>query len=209
MVYLRSKEGKSGMSTLWVVSGMFGSGRTKLAEKIKLKVRACDIPAIVVSVDQTSYSLYEKYGFSDREEKENLKKVSEGLFKAKIVQCMRDRLLDVVVEGEFTEEWISFFEGIRKKYKKRVVVVNCNTADFDDVWGGRMEDYLHVYKSTVAEGYVEGKITRVDDEFFNKSKFKALYEADVYGKIPGDEVYGYNEMLFKLSEIGEGIFSVR
>ena len=196
------------MGTLWVLSGVFNSDRATTAEKLKCSIRLRDVPAVVVSLDSTFCNLSEDYGFYDIEEKTILKNAAINLVKAKIAQCARDELLNTVVEGEFTEEWIPFFESMRAKYNLRVVIVNFSGSTFKDAWSGFSVDPYKVYDCSVARSYTSGRVSDLTGHEKSKYAYKKLFERGAYGRLTGDEVYSYDEFMKRFSENADSLLRV-
>lgn len=118
---------------LYVVSGISASGKTTLAKRISEKLN-CKL----FSLDSYKEQLYELYGFISEQERLILWNMAKYKFQAEITTTIRNGE-SVIVEYPFDTSWQEFFNYLSKIYSYTLVIVNCNTRSFEDIWNSRVE----------------------------------------------------------------------
>lgn len=174
---------------LVVVTGISGSGKTTLAKEIQERVGG-----VLLSVDDFKQKEYEYSGFVDLDERYVLNDLAKCVFKREVMLCMRDGEETVIVEYPFSLEWGHFFASECAKYGYTLVVVNCNTAPFDEIWERRcvrdIDRNLRPMCLT-AERYINGKEYMMDNKLSEEHRKEQLerYKIGYYTSIVGDLNY--------------------
>lgn len=173
---------------LIVVTGISGSGKTTLAQKLEA-VSGFHYLAL----DDFKVKVYERYGFLTEEERILLRKMAVCEFSAEILQSARSNE-SLIIDYPFSQEWQSLFDYVRQQYDYRIVVVNCNTRNFEDIWADRIardSDFSVREKSLTAAKYVRDELYVPDGH--NTNSYKKIkqeqYENNKYCRIVGDVAF--------------------
>lgn len=118
------------MKKLVIITGISGSGKTTLAKKLYDYYDT----AILLSVDAIKENIYELVGFSNREQKKNLKEEIYQIFQNLLEVCMRREDSLIFVEYPFGEKWKTFFQTLSTQYQYEVVTIQVYGASFDEIW---------------------------------------------------------------------------
>lgn len=172
-------------SSLIIITGMAGSGKTTLANKIVEKYKY-----LLLSMDDYKVELYEKYGFINEVERKRLWNLAKETFCAEIIFYMRQRKT-IIVEYPFDETWQDFFDLITKQYQYKSIVIKCDSREFDDIWTSRVKRDLESNKRPkclTASKYIKDVLyesnNKLSDE--NREKKRRAYKENKYTSIKGD-----------------------
>ena len=172
-------------SFLIIVNGMSASGKTTLAKKIQEKYK---YP--LLSMDDYKVKLYDKYGFVSETERLRLRNIAKETFCAEIILYMRKNQT-IIIEYPFNESWQEFFDEIKNQYSYKILVINCDSRDFDDIWNSRVKrdsECINRSISLTASKYIKDKLyesnNKLNDEY--KEIMRKEYENNKYTSIKGD-----------------------
>lgn len=179
--------------TLIIITGLSGSGKTTLAEAL-----GKGFGLEVVAFDDFKVKEYENYGFMNEDERLAL----QAAAKEKFEHGIRARMLadlTFIVEYPFRSYWQEFFDSVARKYNYKLLVINCNTRDFEELWESkiRRDNNPEVRpECLVADAYIKDKLCiRADissSEF--KEKHRLAYENGTFTSIQGNYVYTDEEV---------------
>lgn len=159
---------------LFVVTGISGSGKTTVAHIVG-KMINCEI---MLSLDDYKVSVYEKYGFLNDTERKILWDCAKTQFQADIISGLRQGK-NIIIDYPFDISWQDFFEYCSTRYHYNLVIINCNTRNFDDIWESRIErDFSNSrHDSLTASKYIKGKIyVRNSKKYDCKKREQKQYE---------------------------------
>ena len=172
-------------SFLIIVNGMSASGKTTLAKKIQEKYK---YP--LLSMDDYKVKLYDKYGFVSETERLRLRNIAKETFCAEIILYMRKNQT-IIIEYPFNESWQEFFDEIKNQYSYKILVINCDSRDFDDIWNSRVKrdsECINRSISLTASKYIKDKLyesnNKLNDDY--KEIMRKEYENNKYTSIKGD-----------------------
>lgn len=172
-------------SFLIIVNGMSASGKTTLAKKIQEKYK---YP--LLSMDDYKVKLYDKYGFVSESERLRLRNIAKETFCAEIILYMRKNQT-IIIEYPFNESWQEFFDEIKNQYSYKILVINCDSRDFDDIWNSRVKrdsECINRSISLTASKYIKDKLyvsnNKLNDDY--KEIMRKEYENNKYSSIKGD-----------------------
>lgn len=126
-------QGLKKTKTLVVITGISGTGKTTLASEMS---KFLDVE--MLSFDDFKVQQYETYGFTN--EQERLKLWNDA--KMEFLRALKLRMFTgatVIVEFPFNTTWQEDFDILRRQYQYELVILNCNTRDFDDIWKKKVE----------------------------------------------------------------------
>jgi len=177
---------------LFIVTGISGSGKTTLALKMKDFFK-CKL----LSVDSYKEYVFDKYGFKNDYEKRILDSLAHNIFKAKLIKNMRKKK-DIIVEYPFSINWQNFFVTVAREYKYTIIIVNCNTEDFQDIWNRRLsrDNSQDRHKGLVAKAYIKDKLFKGSNELTtgNKTIQEKFYNIGKYNTLYGNFIFTDSEM---------------
>ena len=175
-----------------IITGISGSGKSTVMRKLQEVVSSGDANAFL-SVDDFKIREYEKYGFHNVVEKGILKDKAVDAFKTEVIMNAR-KGRNIIVEYPFAVKWQPFFDYIHDDYGYRLVVVNCNSRDFDEIWQKKVcrdnnADERH--RALVADMYLDKDHWSPNFECSNDSKNELhdQFISNYYNSITGDVVY--------------------
>lgn len=186
-----------GEKTLIIVTGISASGKTTLATKLKEKLKFK-----YFALDTYKTMMYEQYGFYNETERSILWNLSKNLFELDILKEMR-KGKNLILDYPFDKSWNSFFESVSKTYDYTIIVINCNTRCFDDIWESRVsrDSSNKREKCLTAQAYIKNRLyesnNKLNDEYREIKRQEYINEK--YTQIKGDkiltdlEVYGIIE----------------
>lgn len=119
--------------TVIVVTGISASGKTTLAKKMK-NILNCEL----LSLDDYKVNIYERFGFKNDYERKILWNMAKNYFQIDVI-CALQSKKNVIVEYPFDSKWQDFFNVITQNYGYKLIIVNCNTRDFEDIWEIRVK----------------------------------------------------------------------
>ena len=174
--------------TLIIITGISSSGKTTLAKQLNEKYGLQ-----TYSLDDYKVQCYEKTGFYNEQERLILRQQAIQNFKTDIIKHIRTGS-SLVCEYPFTLEWQEFFDYIKEYYKYNIIVVNCNTKPFEDIWNLRIRrdrELIDRHPSLTASAYIKYKtfvpaVTKFTAEY--KQLKEQEYITDKYCKLSGDFV---------------------
>ena len=114
-------------------------------------------------------------------------------FKASIIELARCSK-PVIVEYPFDSSWQEFFNFIGQQYDYSILVVNCNTRDFDEIWDSRVardSDFTMREKCLTASVYVKDKLYESDGKLNDSYKEvkRKEYESGKHTSLQGNRVF--------------------
>lgn len=175
-----------------VITGISGSGKSTVMKELQETVSDKDTN-VFLSVDDFKVREYEKYGFCNGIEKEVLRDKAVNAFKAEIIINARDRR-NIIVEYPFAAKWQPFFNYIHDEYGYRLVIVNCNSRDFEEIWRKKVDrDFItdKRHPALVSDMFFDkdnySSNIECSDDF--KNKLYGLYISNYYNSITGDIMY--------------------
>ena len=188
---------------LVIITGISASGKTTLSHKISNKP---------FSFDNYKILFYEKYGFTSEEERKRLWSLAKQAF-IKDLELNLFNNLDTVIEYAFDSSWQSIFNNLKDKYNCDLIVINCNTRDFDDIWESRCSrdsNILVRHKSLTASAYIKDKLYISNGKL--NLKYKEIkrkeYLNSKYTSLKGDRDYTDIEILNIIRECDGNLMSV-
>lgn len=166
---------------------MSASGKTTLAKKIGKKHNLK-----VLSVDNYKVELYTKYGFINETEKNILNNAAKQIFIADMFKMARTGK-NFIAEYPFDCQWQETFDLMCTQYAYKLIVINCNSTDFETIWKRRMNRDVYLrderHKSLVANKYIseqEWEFANNKFDFKSKQKHEQDYNEGKYHKLQGD-----------------------
>lgn len=175
-------------SILYVLSGISASGKTTLAKKMQK-----DFKYNLLSLDNYKEKIYENYGFKNNMERKILLNMAKNEFQSDIIKLARTNQ-NIIIEYPFDITWQNFFDYIGNEYNYLIVIVNCNTRTFEDIWTSRIErDSNEKLRplSLTAKAYIK------DILYENNGKLNDMYKKEKeieyidskYTSLKGDYVF--------------------
>ena len=116
------------LAFLIIVSGVDGSGRTTLSEKLSEKYGIDTL-----SISKFKEEAYDRYSFLNLKEKNLLSELAELKFKSELLLKLSSGL-PVIVEHSFDWLWEEYFNYIAVEYNYKRIIINCDSMDFEEVW---------------------------------------------------------------------------
>ena len=172
---------------LIVITGSTGSGKTTLAKLISKHYKI-----ELISLDTIKEQTCDTYGFLNPFEKQLLADTAKHIFKAKLISKMR-KGKSIVIEYPFNNSWQEFFNKVTNQYKYELIVVNCTSRDFDNIWEDKIarDKSESRHKSHLANKYIKWSRCEIDNTLFSDD-YKALeqekYTNNYYTSIIGDKI---------------------
>lgn len=177
-----------------IITGISASGKSTLAEKLGKKYYFN-----ILSLDSYKVEIYEQYGFLNETERLLMRNLAICRFKADIIELARCNKA-IIVEYPFDSSWQEFFDFISQQYNYRILVVNCNTRNFDEIWNSRVtrdSDFTVREKCLTASVYVKDKLYKSNSKLnaaYKEVKRKE-YESGKYTSLQGHRVFTDKEFL--------------
>lgn len=179
---------------LIIISGIAGSGKSTLSIYLQ------DIlGGKILSVDNYKQQIYDKYGFKNNYERDNLDTIAKGIFKSDLIKYARKEM-DIIVEYPFNRSWQEFFNTIKQVYGYTTIIINCNTRNFDNIWKSRVErdtNFSIRPKCLTAKAYIKNELFEFANELNNKSmkQERKFYENNKYTSLDGDYIFTDTEII--------------
>lgn len=183
----------SKFNSLIVVTGMPGAGKTTLAYKLSERF---DIACL--SLDTYKEVASSKYGFNGKFERDLIFELAKSLFKADVLVNV-SLGLSLIVESAFMEEWQEFFDHIVDYYNYDIIVVDCNSKSFEEVWDNRVKRDTSDERSKCLTSieFADDTCIRKDPYLLSdehKQNSSRLYHASYFNRINGDYHIRDNEV---------------
>ena len=180
-----------------VITGVSSSGKTTLSKLFEDKY---DLK--LYSLDDIKVEGYEKYGYLNKIEHSILKNLGRYEMQARIISDLRSNDARLVLEYPFTKEWQNFFDYCREVYKTKLIIINCNTKDFEKIWdmhvnrdsvrfSDERHNSLHAKKYIRDSVYVQDKYILTDKY---KEKLKNYYTNNKFCSLTGDFIFNDSEI---------------
>lgn len=170
---------------LIVVTGLPGAGKTTLTYNMS---KVFDIACL--SLDEYKESESIKHGFNNKFERDIVFTLAKQSFKIDILNNVRLGL-SLIIESAFSKEWQDFFDYIVEVYNYDLIVVDCTSRNFDDIWDSRVKRDLSDdrLQSLISEKFKDGKCIKRDTFLLSdahKSLSKTQYDNGWFNSIQGD-----------------------
>lgn len=187
---------------LYIITGVSASGKTTLATKAYKILKE----SVFLSVDSYKQKIYEENGFINEQERKLLNQLAKDEFKKDLIIQMRNSSPDIIVEYPFSEEWQEFFQNVASTYKYTIIIINCNTKPFDDIWTAKVKrdkDKNARPLCLTAQTYIPKELyePKYDLNSYDvKEIHRREYIDQIYNKLKGDYLFSdiqFNEMLDK------------
>lgn len=179
---------------LYIISGISASGKTTLAKTMQEKLN-CKL----FSLDLYKEQVYEEYGFKNEIERITLWNMAKYKFQAEITTIARNQE-NIIVEYPFDVTWQEFFNYLSDKYNYILVIVNCMTRNFDDIWKSRVERDCNQDLRPLcltAKAYIKNELYESNDKINDNYKTKKglEYFESKYTSLDGDYIISDGEMI--------------
>lgn len=193
------KVGLERTKCLFIITGISGSGKSTLAKELSLKYGYQ-----VRCLDDYKVDVYTMYEFNNEFERLILRDLAITQFKADLILCLRSGL-NAILDYQFTDEWQDWFSSISSQYGYNLLVVNCNTEDFEVIWGRKIARDADVCLRhpclTTKTCYNHDNVVRASLDEANKDKHYKDYMSGKYTSLKGDFIYDDKQFreLFELN----------
>ena len=184
---------------LIVITGLSGSGKSTLANTLS------EYSGIeMYSLDTIKEKICDDYGFTNVNERHILTETAKSVFKAELLVKVR-KGNSVIIEHPFSSKWQDFFNHIRNQYGYTLVVINCVSRDFENIWNAKImrDRSYNRHLAHSAKRYIKNCIYEPDDFLYDdtyKDEEKRKFKENVYTSLKGDFVFADKELrrvLFK------------
>lgn len=175
--------------TIIVFTGIFCTGKRTLASKLNEQ-----LGYYLLSLDDYRVTLYDTYGFTNKQEKSILDLEAKTNFAIKCIQLMRAGD-SFIVEHAFTEDWQEFFDSMTSTYGYHYYVVNCRFQSFDVLWNRRIQRDHNLNQRHVgltAWKYFKDTVYATDVHDYNdeaKKRYREAYKYGAYTRLIGEECF--------------------
>lgn len=177
---------------LFIVTGINGSGKTTLAKALSEK-----LGLEVMTINALREHYYDKYCFEALDERKTLDALAEAHFRADLTRFMRCDV-QLVVDHPFSKRWDKFFRNLCSRYGYQMIVINCNTRDFEEIWEKSLErektgNRHPAHRCKSYQNKDRGDYILDTDIDFLKTDEKMKYGMGYYTQMTGDKTYSDEE----------------
>lgn len=185
---------------LIVVTGITGSGKTTIVRELKASVKSTK-PIIFFEVDKYKVEEYVACGFRNNIEKIILRNKAVNSVKADIIKNARIGINIVIEYAMSNAEWGKFFNHLHTEYGYKVIVVNCNIRNIEEIIASKekrkSESLLGSgrHKSLSCSRYINEDDYYIAEEV-SDDKIRERYRTNYYTSIQGQVVINSEGVIY-------------
>ena len=172
------------MNKLIVITGIFKSGTHELGVEISKKSNIDQIYIRDYYLDECK-----RYYFNNVFERALLFDSATMKFKLDIIKYLRLNK-SLIAIGEFGNNWQTFFKNISSTYKYELIVIKCDTKDFENIWTETLSELKTINEMILHSIKYNGQFSKKNVRvIINKDVERHNYEYKLYTDLNGDKTY--------------------
>lgn len=162
------------MKKLIIITGISGIGKTTLAKYIQRELNHVTI----ITVDSLLENICDMIGFSNKEQKESIRKLTKKFCKKILEECMKREDEVIIIEYPFSQSWKNYFEKVSTQYQYDVLTLKLYRENFEECWEKVYERDLSPIRHIIHETdcYHPQENCLIDRNLQSKETLKFLYE---------------------------------